>query len=903
LPDANIRDLIKYCSLINKLEGDTTAWQFEHNNVQEYLAADILSRQNFEIMKAFISFEPDHRKIIPSWVNTVSFLLTISPEQKLIDWILDIEPEITIKFEPHRIDRDVRIAIFKNIFNNYKEKKIWIDSDKFRYDELARFGQDTEIIEFLISEAENAAHYTTLSNAIEILACMQIPPNYRRIVTKILVTVALDNFNIQVTEHVRQDALMAISDLQYDTEEVVDRIVAELRNSKSDWIRYGLYYFLHNSDYLDEHIDIFLEGIRDVRFDLHHMSNHRSRLVNERIELIEGLKKAASKVSIRKVLNYFIANSSDIHDVFIGNHDITFLATNAAKVYKEDHKILDLVLAFILCLLENYIKEVKQFEIFFEQTDSRFISFKKVMEKESPCKQEFLADLADNQCLEYYMEQYEKYKISEEDMWRLINTLRWRNKDIFDPFYESLNNKYVGKFIIAPQPNWEQIRKERTQKDFDLLFNKDNFKKEIESIFEQKSKTSFTSDELLKLRTNDWPSERYSVLVLNTLRQIAGSSSITAKEAFEKISKYDWQWFTITKVYEILRNNDQLVITAEQKKYISEWCYSNLSKVDFRNAITKTGTNSYSIRYDAIFVWYFYQRLELQFPRDTLLDMLSFDCERKGIEYLENSLPIKDISERILKNLENGIEINDVLRNHIEYCAKHDIGEVLPFAFKEIKNAKADDEIRRISLEAIIKIDKELTGLEDALNDINDAFKWKVVDGLIDRTSKRVFDYLKILCQQGEVEDKIRASEYLIKLQDVSALEYYVNWIKKQNRFERKMYDSSPLSALTTESAIPHLIELLELTFQKSFKQPDDDFDRLDRPVLDALKSISLESEDNYLKVKQSIEKFIKNYIGIYENVNWLYSFLSQLERQYFINKSQTLTIDDVIKKLDIIRF
>jgi hypothetical protein len=153
------------------------------------------------------------------------------------------------------------------------------------------------------------------------------------------------------------------------------------------------------------------------------------------------------------------------------------------------------------------------------------------------------------------------------------------------------------------------------------------------------------------------------------------------------------------------------------------------------------------------------------------------------------------------------------------------------------------------------------------------------------------------------VEDKIRASEYLIKLQDINALEYYVEWINEKNRFDREMYNSSSLSSLTTASAIPYLIELLKLTYQKTFHQPDDDFDRLDRIVLAAFKSISLESEENYLKVKQAIENFIKKYINLYENVNWLYSFLDQLEQQYFINKSQKLTIDDVIKKIDIIIF
>jgi uncharacterized protein (DUF433 family) len=282
--------------------------------------------------------------------------------------------------------------------------------------------------------------------------------------------------------------------------------------------------------------------------------------------------------------------------------------------------------------------------------------------------------------------------------------------------------------------------------------------------------------------------------------------------------------------------------------------------------------------------------------------MLSFDYQRKGFEYLEKHLTGKDISERIVKNLENGIEINDVLKNHIEYCKNHDIMEVLPFAYQEITNAKADDEIRRIALEAIIKLDKEPTGLENALNDINDVLKWEVVEALIDRNSKLVYDYLRTLLQQGEEDDKIRASEYLIKLQDITALEYYLEYIKKENRFDREMYNKSRLSSLTTASAIPYLIELLKLTYQESFQQPDD-FEKLDRLILAAMRSISLESEGNYKQVKQSIENFIKAYINVYDNVNWLYAFLDQLEQQYFINKSQRLTIDDVIKKIEIIKF
>jgi len=329
--DLDVRKLLMHCTAFRKVEGDLTTWQFEHNNIQEFLAAKVLSQQPIELIKGFVSFKPDHKKIIPSWINTVSFLLSISPDQTLIDWILEIEPEITVKFEPDKIDKVTRVKIFKRIFNEHKKKRIWIDRDKFRHDELARFGQSEEIIEFLLKEAEQAEHYTVLSNAIEILAQMQIPRIYRHHTTNILLRSALDKLDIQISEQVQKYALMALSDLNYNAKEIVEQVVQEIGNSQSDWVRYGLYYFLHNSEYLDDYIDVFTDGIKFVRFYASDFNNRRSRLGNESLELKRGIKKAVSPKSIVKIIKYFINNCRAISDLFMGNHDITFLVTNAAK--------------------------------------------------------------------------------------------------------------------------------------------------------------------------------------------------------------------------------------------------------------------------------------------------------------------------------------------------------------------------------------------------------------------------------------------------------------------------------------------------------------------------------------------------------------------------------------------
>ena len=225
---------------------------------------------------------------------------------------------------------------------------------------------------------------------------------------------------------------------------------------------------------------------------------------------------------------------------------------------------------------------------------------------------------------------------------------------------------------------------------------------------------------------------------------------------------------------------------------------------------------------------------------------------------------------------------------------------MVKYALKEIVNPEREpyDDIRRVSLETICDISEDFSELENVLPDIKDRFKWQVVEELIKFSSKKVLGYLEYIFSKSDGDDKIMASEYLIKLQDIRALRYYVDRIKLKKGFSRSLDESSPLTSLKTLKAIPLLIELLELSYHEDFEQPDM-FERLDRVVLNSLTVIALESEQNYLDVKRAIEKFIGEYRAIYKNVNWLYAFLEQLERQYYVNKSEKYSVDDVINKLE----
>ncbi|MCP4345350.1 MAG: TIR domain-containing protein [Desulfobacterales bacterium] len=886
IPDEDSREIIKYCTLWNAAK-----LQFEHNNFQEYLAARILSRQSFEIIKEFISFKPDYKKIIPSWVNTISFILSISDDQKLFNWILDNEPEIAVKFEPDKIEASDKIRIFKNIFNNYKRKQIWIDSEKFNFRELGRFGQSDEIIEFLLAEAENPAHYTTLNESIKLLWVMKLPEKFKQRAVNLLVSSALNN---DIPEHVQNTPLLALADLKLNSREIVEKITSELRYSDNPWTRYGLYYFLHNSDYLDENIDVFLEGLKYLRFNrFDPLSNiKRPRLTNETWELKIGLTKDKSCESIKKILIHFEEHGMDLLNISLKDEDISIIADNASKAYYKDNSVFEYALNFFPVCRRSGQERANSFILFFDKTNTRLRAFQEILCKEDDGKWRLLAVLADEKCMNFFAEQYKENKITDSDVWNFQNNLALETNELYLPFNKLINEVSDNKFILPQRQNFEKEKKDRSrQHDINLLFDKQAFLDEIKHIFDSEQKQNLTSDELIHFY---WPEKDYSDLAVEKLDSIADDQSVSYEQAVETINRWDWNWFCISNIYNYLINDEATKLSQKQEKWIADWCYSRIDKVDFK-------TENYV--WDAIYLWYFLKRLDLNYPKNVLLDMLSFDYMHNDIECLEERLNKSDMTSRILENLEQGITVDNVLKNHIDYCKRHRIKQGIKFAIREIANTEKEkyDEVRRVALETVCELSYTLSELEEILPQITDDFKWNVINELVKNESEYVHNFLSEIFSAEKNEEKFKYAEYLIRFQNIDALKYYVDEIKREKKFSRSQYNTSPLHYLQTLEALPLLIDLLELTYHEDFNQ-EDNFERLDRLILDTLNRIALQSDHHYAEVKEAVNNFTDQYLSVYNKVNWLHSFLDRLEQKYYTNKSEQLTLEDIIRKLQKIK-
>lgn len=904
IPDSSLRNLIEHCTVWRKTDANPVFWQFEHKNFQEYLAARVLARKPLDVVKALSSFSPYYTKINPSWINTFSFLLTMSDSQPLFDWILSCEP--LLMPEPNLIDTKLRIKIFKEIFSTYKTKKIWIPRDKINYDELAKFGQSEETVNFLLNELDSSDHYTTICNAIDILGRLVIPDEKIPIVSALLIKFAISS---KRGELVQNRALIALTSLKLNSKEIIDQIVSELSLSCDHWVRYGLYYLLHTSDYLDDYIDVFLDGIESILFNpaVNSSGRTQTRLGDEHWHLKLGLEKAKKPESIIKILTYFKQNPHHLKDAFI-NNELSVIAKNAAMAFAKDPKIFDFALDFFITLASKFFeKEAEKFKAFFDITCMRLHAFRLVFGRWNQDQQYLfaLSSLATVECFEFLFQQYVSGEVTDHDIWVFQNYLSIGNRELYLPFNDFINKKTGNKFSLPQKRDFDKERKQRKLRDINLLFNKNEFLSEVKIIFENEQKQIFSGKEFLTLQTKRSGSS-YSDVVVYTLNRIARQKPISLKTATQILNNLDWDYFCADKIFEYLEHNKDLTLSKEHNDHIAKWCQSTLSKVNFKTALTANKENTTTADKYAILLWFFLRRLHLTYPKNVLLDMFSFDWvednKMLGIKYLEEYLPIDEISSRILENLQIGIQNDDILINHLDYCRRKKIEQVLKYAFAEINNTLRNYELRQVALETFCELSSSLAKLEQLLPKISDDFKWNIVKQLVNRNNSYVKNYLFEVLSSSNEHDSLKASEFLMALQDpifIHGLKFYVDWIKRHKKMPDESFDYSPLHSITSIDAVPYLIELLGLSYHKDFKQ--NNFHRLDNIILDLLTKMAIKSEKNYGLIKTDMLYFISVNSAIINDVNFLHSFLERLEQRYYISKNENLDVDCVIEKLDSI--
>ena len=261
-----------------------------------------------------------------------------------------------------------------------------------------------------------------------------------------------------------------------------------------------------------------------------------------------------------------------------------------------------------------------------------------------------------------------------------------------------------------------------------------------------------------------------------------------------------------------MENDPEIVLTSEQRDRITTWCDANLRQVDFRTAIVTNPDGSWSSSSIGNMLWFFQRRLDLQYPDDVMLDMLSYEVfgesKSKGLEYFEERLDRAAMTGRILENLDAGIDNFYILKNHLNYCRRHNLAEVVPFALREVVSPKSDSFGRQAALETVMAFPDAVIKLEKVLLQITGGFKWAVIGQLSGRQSAVCIAELRAIMAHGSESERLRAAISLIEEeQNLEALRYYVEHVERTKQYPGGLTEKSPLRTLQSLTAFPLVLD------------------------------------------------------------------------------------------------
>ncbi len=912
-------DSLKYCTAFKKRDGDDNIWQFEHNNIQEFLAAKALSTLKFEKILQFIAFESNHNKVIPSWVNTLSFLFSILNVEddlfkKLLKWMLENEKEIIVKFEPDKIQEEQRIKIFQGIFKYYKKHDIWISSNKFTKRELARFGKSEKNLRYLINQLQTKNSRAVSINAVELLGFFEIED--KKIKTKVE-TLFLKHIDKNKDDpYYIHSVIYAMIWAGFTSNETIKSLMKKLGDEKNQYIRSAMYAILIESEIIDENIAYLIEGYELIDKKISGLRDDIS-LVNEKLNLLECIKNIKSPEGIKEIVKY-ISESTKFEHEYDQEKTIKDIITNAINAYNKDNSVFEVILIWFLKHIKGYRFDKTDYILrFFNQTETREKAFYKVWnsikEDKERNKSLVIAKLITPELIQFIKKEYLDHNLTNEQIVNIYNDMRWVNNEYIGKFEEFIVESTSIKVNKPEKIDYEALRREKLQKDFDLLFDKSSFKEAVINIFNELQKDELTFDELFEIKRENNRlidiDEYYPSTAIELLRNFTNKDVSISKEEVENWfeEKEKEEYYRFSHIYNHVKNHKQLKINLEQKNHIIEWCTSYISIVNFKEALeVHDDDGRVTYKTIAMLIWYFSRRFEINYSnKDVLLDMLSFDFfdddDLIGINYLRLMLNHEDIVRRMLTNLSEGIAHDTVLKNHIKYLVQNSVIKSYHLILKEIINIKRHDYHRTEFLEIYIEFTKDTEGLKTIIKQADSIIKWAILDKLKNNNQEAFVEryLLKLIKKSKDTEEIGKAAEILVTLQNIQGLKVYVDWIKNNIKNDIETNRASCLNSLKSVNALPFLIELLEFSFLNDIKVAH--FSSFNSQVLGAFHNIALVSEESFMKVKSILSKFKEEKSSIHENVKYIVYSIERMEEQFYMNCAKLYSAEQVKEKVKLL--
>lgn len=678
-------------------------WSFEHRQIQEYFVAKSLLNKDFEYILNFIKVA-DVDAIHPSLFNALTFFINLSNTknnptyQMLIDWLEKNQLEVLFKADSNRISDGLRNTIFQAYFKREcLDKTHWITTNRiFDVTEIVSFANTPGNYEYLLKIVKDSNnHRRAIISAIDLLSGFYLP---KKNVTELKI------FLVEFLRDTKQDnavksqviGLIEAQKFALEDSKYLETIFQIFKDEKNKQINRRLLALINVYEDIDSHFEYIKEEfLRDNK--IVHRNDDDNVMRGNSYVLRELILKIKSTIKFLEIVKYYFNrdNSLRLNDDFANS-----IKKKLIEFIDDDN---DFLLDFLKIVDDRFTfhRHEKFLKLLISESKTEELSIKFMLD-EYPFKEVdyFIANIVGEETL-YLVEKYiiGHPEIPTEKIEHFRNYIGHMNsRDLAINFQVRMEKQgYIFTEKARTQRELEKIWKEtetKTQKGFDLLFERKSLLSAIENIFIRNE--NLLDYDKFQLINRKWYDDNGHGSIISPVLSLTEELIYTRRnetldfEIAKKLLENDFVVFR--KIENVLSNNKNsnwaFDVSKNQISKINEWCQKTSYEIDFDNVIILTDSRSFSYGTDyekLKTILFYFKKFKLDLPKEFLLKCLKFyeldstgDSDENFENFKEQIGDAHAFDFQVIENIKADNMFSFVLYKHINYAINNEIVEVFP---------------------------------------------------------------------------------------------------------------------------------------------------------------------------------------------------------------------------------
>ena len=563
MPNSVIEGLIGLSLITRGENGELT---FVHNAFKEYILAKRLSQLSTEEINKLVCF-PETDIIIPALKNVVVLLIHLMSKldswacSEFKDWFIDKYPDVLVEVGPECLGEETREEIFVKIFNTHKTKGLHIDWWSCR--NLMLFSSTQRTAELLLNEVELSDSLdANLINALKLSEFADfslLAPERRSHAEDVFVSL-LNYDGAKIGDYYYLSRPLINKSIL--SANLLERALTHVPDTMNCYLIQMICSMSVSLGIADEYAQWVLSKAQYVRnYDedgaTHVISNH---------ELLEFIRALQHPKNILSAVCFLMPRKRHHYDSYYEKEGLNLVPELLDSLASSD---VDVRVEEVIGVIDSVLMARTSREISdaFASYLSNATNVDKLFEERI---KEIVATMRDKTDYDAFWRMHNLLSVllDEDRLHKIIDEDEEGNFDVYNILcrlrdYASRSEMELS--IINDYVNRKVPRKQRANSDqaqFDILFNRSEFEREIRRIFNGEDKIDFEKD-FDRLYSNDFNSS-----VLSFLQDVKDDKDILNLDeaicSFQDLKSF--KIFVLNRVFHSI--GESISITASQKSTI-----------------------------------------------------------------------------------------------------------------------------------------------------------------------------------------------------------------------------------------------------------------------------------------------------------------------------------------------